>query len=278
MTFDISQHCVNLFYRKLGFPRSLVYSCASRLKSILPSSTHSSNSIDPYKTYSSVEPISEFLAYKRFSLNELNFSDLIITECLKIFAQNKNKYGEDYFIKNPNKRFLLTVDSDESLLKNQQIRNFIASEKIHYFVSEYLQHPYVLSTIRLWWTPVNSTVESSQKYHLDDEDLTQIKLFLNITDVAADHGPFTFLPADTSLIVLNKHRNPKRRYTDEEIAETLGSRRQISLTGKAGNGAFVDTSKCLHYGSRQNQKDRLILMAQFLKSNSPILKQSLSIS
>ena len=42
----------------------------------------------------------------------------------------------------------------------------------------------------------------------------------------------------------------------------MGLKKKIKKT-------FVDTSRCLHYGSRFNKRDRLVLIIQFLTFHSP---------
>ena len=41
----------------------------------------------------------------------------------------------------------------------------------------------------------------------------------------------------------------------------------VSNIGKAGAGLMVDTGRCLHYGSRQNKIDRLLLMISYILPN-----------
>ena len=269
MSLKLKHHFINFFYRKLGLSRNVVYPIFSKINSLLPNKKHCQNEINTPLDPDVSSPISMDSGYKLFEANTFFDPQLVISECLEIFSKKKEIYDDQYFIKNPKKRFLLTIDSDENLLKNKHINNFVASKFVNNVVHHYLNHSYVLSTIRLWWTPVNDTAASSQKYHLDDEDLMQVKLFLNITDVSHEHGPFTFLPAHSSDIVLSRNRRTKRRYSDEEIYATLSKQDPISLVGTAGSGAFVDTSRCLHYGSRNNNQDRLVLMAQFLKQMLP---------
>ena len=237
--------------------------------------THEKNRINLYSGANNNDFIPHDSGYKLFKPDNIHNSEEIVTICQSIFDQNKGKYNEEYFIKNPNKRFLLTIDSDENLLKYSQFKSFFTSEFVTNAIHTYLNHAYVLSTVRLWWTPINQTSVSSQMFHLDDEDLSQIKLFVNISDVDHDHGPFTFLPYHSSSKILSKYKNGKRRFTDDEVYQHTDRNQQVSLTGVAGSGAFVDTSKCLHFGSRSNSKDRIVLMAQFLKTDAPLLKKSI---
>ena len=274
MNQQFNHYLIKTLYRKLRLPRKFVYSISSKINEI-PFNGHRHNEINNKSDTHSYDAIPDNLGFKLFSDKEVPDQNNIINECKTIFEKNKRKYDDQYFIKNPNKRFLLTIASDENLLEFPHIKAFIKSDFVNDRISRYFNRPYVLSTLRLWWTPLNDTSISSQKFHLDEEDLTQVKVFINITDCTEEHGPFTFLSATSSASILTSYRNGKRRYTDEEIFKILPKKEVISLTGPAGCGAFIDTSKCLHYGSRNNTKERLVLMAQFLKTSAPLLANSL---
>lgn len=274
MNQQLNHYLIKTLHRRLRLPRNLVYSISSKI-SALPFSDHRRNEINSRHDTHRYDTIPDNQGFKLFSEKEIPGQENIIKECNSIFEKNRAKYDDEYFIKNPNKRFLLTIASDEQLLEHPHIKEFIKSDFVNDRVSSYLDHPYVLSTLRLWWTPLNDTSVSSQKFHLDEEDLTQVKVFMNISDCTQDHGPFTFLSSASSAGVLANYRNGKRRYSDEEVFKILPKNDVITLTGQTGSGAFIDTSKCLHYGSRSNTKERLVLMAQFLKSNAPLLTNSL---
>ena len=275
MKQKFNHYFIKILHRKLGLPRKFVYPAASRINSIFPCNTQYNNKINAQIDVKPQELIPRNLAYKLFSASDEPNLKNVVSECKTIFDKKRGQYDDQYFIKNPNKLFLLTVDSDESLLQYDSIKQFIKSGFVNNRIYHYFNQPYVLSTLRLWWTPLNDTSISSQKFHLDEEDLTQVKVFVNISEITADHGPFTFLPNNSSNRVLSSYKNGKRRYTDNEINEVLQTNESISLTGRAGDGAFIDTSKCLHYGSRHNTKERLVLMAQYLKTSAPLLTKSL---
>jgi hypothetical protein len=98
------------------------------------------------------------------------------------------------------------------------------------------------------WTPAGS-----QKWHWDNGDPRHVKLFVLLDDVGAEDGPLTFLPAPASrrIRIQSGRRfmtSPFKR--DEEMVPWLNSRDVIRLTGKAGTAALLDTSRCLHQGSR----------------------------
>ena len=275
MNPQFNRYFIKTLYRKFRFPRKFVYRASRAINSVSPYNPHRSNIIYKNVNHSPRCPISINSGYSIFSAEDVPNHEKIITECRSVFEENRQIYDEQYFINNPKKSFLLTIASDEDLLKHNHINFFVKSDYVNEKVSHYLNQPYVLSTIRLWWTPINASSVSSQQFHLDEEDLTQVKVFMNISDVTPENGPFTLLPSNVSAKIISAARNGKRRYSDEEIYKLAAIDKVISLTGTAGSGAFVDTSKCLHYGSRNNSKERLVLMAQFLKSSAPLLKNSL---
>ena len=116
---------------------------------------------------------------------------------------------------------------------------------------------------------------ASQLFHVDPEGVTQVKFFINVFDTNDDSGPFTFIPADDTARILREIRALRRkegrphvgRYLDEEIAAVGGTSTVISVKGPKGSGVAVDTSRCLHLGSRVRPGSfRLCLYVQYCAS------------
>src|SRR6186713_845402 len=119
---------------------------------------------------------------------------------------------------------------------------------------------------------------SSQIYHLDPEGRRQAKLFLNLRDIGPDEGPFTFIPAEASEQIIKAVTQTRSsdsedatlvmgRYLDDELARVGGLDKSISVMGKAGSAVLVDTSRCLHCGSRVKPGTyRLCLYIQYCSS------------
>ena len=101
---------------------------------------------------------------------------------------------------------------------------------------------------------------SSQLFHVDPEGLTQVKFFINVFDVGDGEGPFTFIPADETARIIRDVNVLRRqqgkphagRYLDEEITAVGGGGSIVRVKGPQGSGVAVDTSRCLHLGSRVN--------------------------
>ena len=66
----------------------------------------------------------------------------------------------------------------------------------------------------------------------------------------------------------------KQRLSDEQVqVASAESLREVALIGPAGTLAFLDTSRCLHYGSRISSPDarRLVIMLQYITPSAFIL-------
>ena len=64
--------------------------------------------------------------------------------------------------------------------------------------------------------------------------------------------------------------NSKARY-DDKFVSTLIKTPSRPLTADVGDLILVDTSQCLHYGSRVNTNERLVIVLQFVSPYSPKL-------
>lgn len=173
------------------------------------------------------------------------------------------------------KPFLVTLAQDADFAETPEVLRFLLSAQVVDLMRGYLPRVPRLTSIRLWWSPPTDTVRNSQRFHLDHEDRRQIKLFLNVWDTDEENGPFTFLPAGTTARLLRLTGLRKRRIDDGPVEAALDRLRRdgaaplLRLTGPAGSVALVDTSRCLHYGSRGVRRDRLVLTAQYVDFYAP---------
>jgi hypothetical protein len=120
----------------------------------------------------------------------------------------------------------------------------------------------------MWWSPPNQTLKSSQLYHYDNRDTRQAKVFINLNDVTDASGPLHFIPARDCLKVDAKIGYSQERYTDEAVYSCVPESNVVVATGPAGSAFLVDTARCLHFGSRGNSLDRLVLMVSFARANA----------
>lgn len=93
----------------------------------------------------------------------------------------------------------------------------------------------------------------TQRLHWDNHDRRHVKMFVYLSDVGPDDGPLTILPADKSWWL---RRRTGRIFgtsplgDDAELFRYFTKDDLVPLTGPAGTVAFVDTTRCLHFGSR----------------------------
>ena len=133
----------------------------------------------------------------------------------------------------------------------------------------------VLAGVTLLRSPhVPGPLSGSQLFHSDWEDVTQLKLFIYCSDVSFGDGPLTALSARASADVkrvLNYHYGgPGFRRADKEVLPLVAPGEVRAFEGPAGTAVFLDTSACLHYGSRvpPGAGDRLVVQFQFLRPSA----------
>ncbi len=206
--------------------------------------------------------------YHFFSRDDIPGIEEIVRYCTSIFEESRKNLPLDYFQNNPKKNYFNVLLEGAEFCEHPELLQRVIARPILDVATSYLGAVPRLSGAMLVWSPENDSARSSQLFHFDYEDLTQLKMFINIFDTAEDQGPLTFLPATISAQVQKSIGRILGRVSDERIYEAGGRNHALKLVGPSGSGAFLDTSHCLHYGSRFNKRDRLILIVQFLKFHS----------
>jgi hypothetical protein len=206
-------------------------------------------------------------------------TDDIIALSLRLFEEKQRQAEAEAAASGKSKKwaFLRSILTNQDLAQNPELVDFALSDPLLSLVTNYLGTVPHLNRIDLLYS-VNHGGEdaiSSQIYHLDPEGTRQAKLFMNLRDVGPDEGPFTFIPAaETTRIVntIKKQRPPEMemaagRYLDDELAAVGALEKAISVSGPKGSAALVDTSRCLHFGSRVKPGTyRLCLYIQYCTS------------
>jgi hypothetical protein len=114
--------------------------------------------------------------------------------------------------------------------------------------------------------PTADDFQISQLWHRDYDDTRVVKLFVYLTDVGAGDGPFTFVPGPVSDRVgftLRSHNSDDamRRFIDLDSA--------ISMNGPKLTAFMIETSRCLHMGSRVDAgHSRLMYTATYVSAPS----------
>ena len=105
----------------------------------------------------------------------------------------------------------------------------------------------------------------SQLWHRDHDDVRTVKLFAYLTDVKSrDDGPFTFLPgpvSDRFGFSLKSH------IADERVFSRAPKSEVIEIVAPRLTTFLVETSRCLHMGSRMSKgHSRLLYTGTFLSA------------
>ncbi|MFQ5698575.1 MAG: hypothetical protein ACE5IL_09865, partial [Myxococcota bacterium] len=207
--------------------------------------------------------------FRRLEPGALPGTGPLVERCLEIYRDRRKTHGAGDLLHNPKKGFLLSILSGPDFARQPELVRFMVARPIVEVAARYLGSVPILSGAHLWWSPPNQSARSSQLFHIDREDTEQLKLFVHITRVSEENGPLTLLPAHVSQRVRRRVGLHVRRLQDAQVERAAALSEPIRVTGEPGSAVFVDTSSCLHYGSRANRSDRLVLAIQFLRFHSP---------
>lgn len=260
------------FWKRLHVPRRVVHSALSAAKYAgNPAQVRLRRALaldaDVTRQAAVVVPASKGFAL--FAPEQFEGVEDVTLRCGQIFEARRAELSEQAFVINPNKLFLLSVLAGNDFCEHPDLLRFMVSRPILDVATRYLGTVPLLAGANLWWSPPNDSAASSQLFHTDNEDWRQLKVFVNIFDTSDEQGPFTLLPADISESVCRRHRYVTGRLSDEQVLSTARPDDILKVVGRSGSGGFVDTSRCLHFGSRSNSTDRLVLAFQFMRFDSP---------
>ncbi len=176
------------------------------------------------------------------------------------------------------KRFLVNVLDAAALTADDAVVRFALRDDVLEAVSRYLDVVPFLSAITVFHSDVvEGAPTSSQLHHCDGDDVTQVKVFIYCSDVDAPSGPLTVLDASSSDRVRQRTDYQfRQRLTDRQVRDIVGSGGDHAILGASGTTAFVDTSRCFHFGSRvaPNAPPRLVTMIQYQTPYSFMLPTS----
>lgn len=204
--------------------------------------------------------ISRDQGHALFSADDLDRVAPAIEACRAIREEVRERDTSDH-----KKPFFANVMSEEALNAYPAIMDLVLSDAVLAAVTGYFGEVPRLKGVGLYLSPANETTRSSQLFHFDHDDRRQIKCFVNVEAVDEDNGPFTFLAKPESARIRDRVKAEKGRYSDDDITREAPVESWLTLQGPAGSAGFVDTSNCLHFGSRARRGDRLALMFQFTR-------------
>jgi len=163
---------------------------------------------------------------------------------------NKTKYSKNL------------LDGDEILKHNRTI-NFALSHELLSVIGEYLGTAPSLHSVNLWWGKAGEPRAGSPFFHLDSLDSSCIRLYVYLSDVADNNGPFCVIPRNESLKFIKKTGYLGNSLSDESVFKILPTSSLKKLTGQAGSIFAIDATNSLHYGSRCKDGDRVALIFSY---------------
>lgn len=258
-------------YKRLCLPRQFVHDQMGRLRrrrfgaeletrrALVSELSHGPLELDPGS------------AWRLFAAGDVPELTRLAGDCADYFDQYKESgEAERCLARNPNKRFLLGVLSGNELFAQPAIIRGMLARPVLDAVSRYLGTVPRLEGAVLWWTPPNDSETSSQRWHIDELAPRQVKVLLNCSEVDEQCGPLSFLPADRSDQLRHDFGHQRGRLDESRLMAELAPSEVHQATGGLGSGVILDSSRCLHFGSRGNQRDRLLLAFHFFAPDSPV--------
>lgn len=158
------------------------------------------------------------------------------------------------------KDFWKSVLKPEDQTTNSVFVKIALHPKILAVVTQYLgQVPYLAEISLVVSEGINDGQwKASQLWHRDHNDKNMCKLFIYLTDVDVDTGPFTLIPADQVEKLKGERYFPIHK-KDEEMSRIGGLSHATPMLGKKLSSFFVDTYRCYHMGSRTRRGEKRIM-------------------
>ena len=208
--------------------------------------------------------------YRLFSPETFRELPQVVAASQAVFARHKAEVtdGEAY-----NKPYFFNILTAEDLRQHPVLVDFALSAAVTEAVTGYLGQIPRLNSVGVFYSSVNDTVDGSQMYHADGDALTQIKCFVNAWDVGPGGGAFTFLPKPYTSRSL-RSGGLLKTISDADVLQTVAEEKHVTVVGSPGSGVFVDTSRCLHQGSRSRTRPRLVFQFQYVPRPDALLARA----
>ncbi|MFU8814330.1 MAG: hypothetical protein ACNA7W_03230 [Pseudomonadales bacterium] len=269
----VSRPVYRLLYKRLRLPRPWVHGLLSRARGRIlgPELEQRRALFEQLDAAADPLPFDPASAIALLTPDSLPDAEATAARCRAIFADFQRRgVAAEVLQRNPKKRFLLSLVSGNEFFEHSQLLRFMVSHKVLDTAARYLGTLPRLEGAALWWTPPNDTATSSQKAHIDELAPRQVKILLHCDAVDLDRGPLHVLPADRTDEVLDRHGRGHGRLDDEQLAQSGVLDQMYPVLGPAASGIMFDSSRCLHYGSRRNLHERLVLAFHFMAADTPV--------
>lgn len=164
------------------------------------------------------------------------------------------------------KQYFRNIMTAEDLLAYPAILELALNRQLLGSLSSYFGFVPELCSVGLMLSTPSEKRVGSQHGHFDSQDSHHVKVIVAVNDVAPDNGPFEFLPADRSKQLRKTHGLQfgfGGRFDDRDLFALYAPDQFVKMTVPAGDGMIVDTSNCLHFGSRVERGSRLLWFFHF---------------
>ena len=214
-----------------------------------------------------------FVILDKLLLNEkTNFKiDSSISLAKKIFESENLHYIKQ------NKAFLKGVNFLNTPNAGNTFYELFTDEYFLKIAKKYLNDIPLLTEIKLLHSPItnDNIFNGSQLLHSDHDDDKLMKIFIYLNDVTIESGPLEIVNKNiTQEIIKNSHYRwgqEHRQYKshDDKLLNLYPNANAITtLIGNEGTIIIADTANCLHRGSRNPTKERLVLYATYTTRTS----------
>ena len=189
------------------------------------------------------------------SIEEFPFGKALMDEGSQIIGRKKQDFQPTLSV---SKNVLLSADEFSN---NETLMNFALSDPMLTYVGRYLGEAPVFYGGTLWWGKRGALQDGW--FHLDSLDAQIIRLYIYFSDVELGSGPLCLLSArDTQRFCRRTHFRSGHP-EDDVVFSVIDRRRLIEIVGPRGTAFAVDACRCLHYGSRMLDSDRLAMVITY---------------
>ncbi len=158
------------------------------------------------------------------------------------------------------KPFYFNLISRQDVVDNPGIMSFALNRELLAILADYYGMLPELSHVALFYSgfstpfvPGETKPVGTQRFHWDNHDRRHVKVFCYLEDVTERDGPLTLLPAAKAYEFRQRTGRGLRTRPvkdDAEMFEHFSPKDLVPIVGPAGTVAIVDTTRCLHAGSR----------------------------
>lgn len=208
--------------------------------------------------------------YQLFSPETFPELPEVVTACEAVYARHATEVSE---VEKYNKPYFFNILTMDDLRQHRVLLDFALSTPVTEAVTGYLGQIPRLHSMGVFYSSVNDSISGSQMYHVDGDALSQVKCFVNVWEVGSGGGAFTFLPKQQTSSSL-RSGGLLKTISDQRVYQLVPEDRQVAVVGSAGGGVFVDTSRCLHQGSRSRQRPRLVFQFQYVTRPDALLRKT----